>query len=84
MRKEGFQEANMTSKAPFRVMVVDDRAVVRGLLSWAGASVVARDEASNLVKGMPGAVARDGLRAARLPLDEIARRITKLAMRSAA
>ncbi len=50
----------------------------------AGGSVIAQDEASSVVWGMPGAVARDGLCSAILPLDEIAPYITKLAMRSAA
>jgi len=50
----------------------------------AGGSVIAQDEASSVVWGMPGAVARDGLCAAVLPLDEIGPYITQLAMRSAA
>lgn len=50
----------------------------------AGGSVIAQDEASSVVWGMPGAVARDGLCAAVLPLDEIGPYITQFAMRSAA
>jgi two-component system chemotaxis response regulator CheB len=44
----------------------------------AGGSVVAQDEASSVVWGMPGAVARAGLCAAVLPLDRIAPKLEEL------
>jgi two-component system chemotaxis response regulator CheB len=44
----------------------------------AGGSVMAQDEASSVVWGMPGAVAHDGQCAAVLPLDRIAGRLTQL------
>ena len=50
----------------------------------AGGSVVAQDEATSVVWGMPGAVATAGLCSAVLPLAEIGPFISKLAMRSAA
>src|SRR5262249_43075001 len=50
----------------------------------AGGSVVAQDEASSVVWGMPGAVANAGLCSAVLPLVEIGPFLSKLAMRSAA
>jgi two-component system, chemotaxis family, protein-glutamate methylesterase/glutaminase len=50
----------------------------------AGGSVVAQDEASSVVWGMPGAVAKAGLCSAVLPLPEIAPYLRRLAMRSAA
>jgi len=50
----------------------------------AGASVIAQDEASSVVWGMPGAVATTGLCSAVLPLPEIAPYVRKLAMRTAA
>jgi len=50
----------------------------------AGASVVAQDEATSVVWGMPGAVAMAGLCSAVLPLPEIASYVRKLAMRTAA
>ena len=45
----------------------------------AGGAVLAQDEASSVVWGMPGAVAREGLCQAVLPLDRIAGRIAELA-----
>ncbi len=45
----------------------------------AGGTVLAQDEASSVVWGMPGAVARDGLCQAVLPLDRIAGKIVELA-----
>lgn len=45
----------------------------------AGGAVLAQDEASSVVWGMPGAVARAGLCHAVLPLDRLAGRITELA-----
>ena len=50
----------------------------------AGGTVVAQDEASSIVWGMPGAVATDGLCSAVLPLDSIAAHVRKIAGRSAA
>lgn len=50
----------------------------------AGGSVIAQDEASSVVWGMPGAVATSGLCSAVLPLGEIAPYIRKLVVRSAA
>jgi two-component system chemotaxis response regulator CheB len=44
----------------------------------AGGSVIAQDEATSIVWGMPGAVAKAGLCAAVLPLDEIAAKVTSL------
>ena len=44
-----------------------------------GGTVLAQDEASSVVWGMPGAVANDGLCAAVLPLDEIGQHISTLA-----
>ena len=50
----------------------------------AGGSVVAQDEATSVVWGMPGAVANAGLCSSILPLDEIGPIIRKSAMRTAA
>ena len=50
----------------------------------AGGSVIAQDEATSVVWGMPGAVATAGLCSAVLPLAEIAPYVRKLALRSAA
>jgi two-component system chemotaxis response regulator CheB len=50
----------------------------------AGGSVVAQDEATSVVWGMPGAVARAGLCSAVLPLGEIAAWVQKQTMRRAA
>ena len=44
-----------------------------------GGTVLAQDQASSVVWGMPGAVANDGLCAAVLPLDEIGHHISTLA-----
>jgi two-component system chemotaxis response regulator CheB len=44
----------------------------------AGGSIVAQDEASSVVWGMPGAVARAGLCSAVLPLDRIAPKLVEL------
>ena len=44
----------------------------------AGGAVLAQDEASSVVWGMPGAVAREGLCQAVLPLDRLAGRINEL------
>jgi two-component system chemotaxis response regulator CheB len=44
----------------------------------AGGAVVAQDEASSVVWGMPGAVARAGLACAVLPLTAIAGRLASL------
>ncbi len=50
----------------------------------AGGNVVAQDEPSSVVWGMPGAAAKAGLCSAVLPLGEIAPQLRKLTMRSAA
>ena len=50
----------------------------------AGGSVIAQDEESSVVWGMPGAVATTGLCSAVLPLTDIAPYIRKLVVRSAA
>lgn len=47
----------------------------------AGGTVLAQDEASSVVWGMPGATAQAGICAAVLPLDEIAAFVKKLATR---
>ncbi|HEY9566652.1 MAG TPA: chemotaxis protein CheB, partial [Thalassobaculum sp.] len=50
----------------------------------AGGTVVAQDEATSVVWGMPGAVARAGLCSAVLPLGEIAAWVQRQTMRRAA
>jgi two-component system chemotaxis response regulator CheB len=50
----------------------------------AGGTVVAQDEATSVVWGMPGAVATTGLCSAVLPIQEIGPSVCKLVMRSAA
>nr|WP_246116906.1 chemotaxis response regulator protein-glutamate methylesterase [Denitrobaculum tricleocarpae] len=54
------------------------------VVTAAGGAVVAQDEATSVVWGMPGAVASDGLCSAVLPLKEIGPQVLKLVMRSAA
>lgn len=49
-----------------------------------GGTVIAQDEATSVVWGMPGAVATGGLCSAVLPLKEIGPSVRKLVMRSAA
>lgn len=44
----------------------------------AGGSVIAQDEASSVVWGMPGAVAQAGLCSAILPLSQIAQKVTRV------
>ena len=44
----------------------------------AGGSVIAQDEASSVVWGMPGAAAQAGVCSAVLPLDQIPAKITRL------
>ena len=44
----------------------------------AGGSVIAQDEATSVVWGMPGSVAQAGLCSAVLPLDQIAPKIVRL------
>ena len=44
----------------------------------AGGSVIAQDEATSVVWGMPGAAANAGVCAAVLPLDQIAPKIVRL------
>ncbi len=43
-----------------------------------GGSVIAQDEATSVVWGMPGAVAKAGICAAVLPLDQIAPKLVRL------
>ena len=50
----------------------------------AGGTVIAQDEATSVVWGMPGAVATSGLCSAVLPIQEIGPNVRKLVMRSAA
>lgn len=50
----------------------------------AGGTVIAQDEATSVVWGMPGAVATSGLCSAVLPVKEIGPSVRKLVMRSAA
>jgi two-component system chemotaxis response regulator CheB len=50
----------------------------------AGGHVIAQDEATSVVWGMPGAVAKAGLCSAILPLKDIAPQIRQVTMRSAA
>ncbi len=47
----------------------------------AGGSILAQDEASSVVWGMPGAVARAGLCHAVLPIDELASKVTQMLSR---
>ena len=49
-----------------------------------GGAVIAQDEATSVVWGMPGAVATSGLCSAVLPLKEIGPSVRKMVMRSAA
>jgi two-component system chemotaxis response regulator CheB len=50
----------------------------------AGGSVIAQDEATSVVWGMPGAVANDGLCSAVVPLDNVAAKIRELSGRPVA
>jgi len=50
----------------------------------AGGSVIAQDEETSIVWGMPGAVATAGVCSAILPLSDIAPYVRKLVVRSAA
>ena len=54
------------------------------LVVKSGGAVVAQDEASSVVWGMPGAVATQGLCSAVVPLGDMANVVRKLVMRSAA
>jgi two-component system chemotaxis response regulator CheB len=54
------------------------------VVTEAGGSIIAQDEATSVVWGMPGAVATAGLCSAILPLPEIAAYVRNLAMRTAA
>jgi two-component system chemotaxis response regulator CheB len=47
-------------------------------LSAAGGNVIAQDEATSVVWGMPGAVANAGICAAVLPLDQIASKVVRV------
>jgi two-component system chemotaxis response regulator CheB len=53
------------------------------VLVQAGATLIAQDEPTSVVWGMPGAVANAGLCAAVLPLGEIAAKVRNLAGRQA-
>ncbi len=53
-----------------------------GILKARGATVIAQDEASSVVWGMPGAVANAGLADVILPLDRVVPEILRLAGRS--
>ncbi|MGI4746017.1 MAG: chemotaxis-specific protein-glutamate methyltransferase CheB [Janthinobacterium lividum] len=59
-----------------------DGAAGARLVVDAGGTVLAQDEASSVVWGMPGAVAREGLCHAVLPVDRIAAKINDLAIRA--
>jgi two-component system chemotaxis response regulator CheB len=52
------------------------------LVIKAGGTVVAQDEATSVVWGMPGAVAVDGICSAVLPLEKIASHLQNLALGS--
>ena len=54
------------------------------VVTAAGGSVIAQDEATSVVWGMPGAVATAGLCSAVLPLNDLAPYVRKLVLRSAA
>jgi two-component system chemotaxis response regulator CheB len=47
-------------------------------IAAAGGAIIAQDEATSVVWGMPGAVARAGLCSAVLPLDQIAPKVIRL------
>jgi two-component system chemotaxis response regulator CheB len=47
-------------------------------IAAAGGSIIAQDEASSVVWGMPGSAAQSGQCSAVLPLDEIAPRVVRL------
>ena len=47
-------------------------------IAAAGGSVLAQDEATSVVWGMPGQVAHAGLASAVLPLNDIARKLMRL------
>jgi two-component system chemotaxis response regulator CheB len=55
-----------------------DGAAGAAAIAQAGGSVIAQDEASSVVWGMPGAAAQAGVCAAVLPLDEIGPRAARL------
>jgi two-component system chemotaxis response regulator CheB len=55
-----------------------DGALGAAAIARAGGSVMAQDEASSVVWGMPGSVARAGLCSAVLPLDRIAPKLVEL------
>jgi two-component system chemotaxis response regulator CheB len=54
------------------------------IMAAAGAPIVAQDEASSVVWGMPGAVAQAGICSAILPLPQIAGHLAQLFERAAA
>jgi two-component system chemotaxis response regulator CheB len=49
------------------------------VLADAGATVIAQDEASSVVWGMPGAAAQAGICSALLPIDKVAGEIARIA-----
>ena len=51
------------------------------MLIEAGGAVLAQDEASSVVWGMPGAVARAGLCHAVLPIEELSAKVTQMLSR---
>lgn len=61
-----------------------DGALGAGALVAAGGSVIAQDQATSVVWGMPQAAAKAGVCSAILPLDEIAPYVSRLAVRHAA
>jgi len=52
------------------------------MLSAAGATIVVQNEASSVIWGMPGAIAKAGIASQILPLDEIAAEIVRLTTKS--
>jgi two-component system chemotaxis response regulator CheB len=49
-----------------------------GAIAAAGGAIIAQDEASSVVWGMPGSAAQAGLCSAVLPLDQIAPKVVRL------
>lgn len=52
------------------------------MLSAAGATIIVQNEASSVIWGMPGAIAKAGIASQILPLDEIAAEIVRLTTKS--
>ena len=55
-----------------------DGAIGAGDIAAAGGSVIAQDEATSVVWGMPGSAAHAGVCSAVLPLDEIAPKLLRI------